>query len=217
MRTFPSVCASLLGVHCLYPSLVLSPNSSSSPREWISPQQLLFQAQKSRLCRATGKAHSSARGLLGAERSCRDEAYIKLFWRKNRKIGIPSEGGGCGAALPRADLAHQGVQSGAESLSRLKSAASISAVILGYTSWVPLFPVKEHFGCNSRSRLCVQLFFAFCWCNWWCQVLVCIFASLGRARHIQLSKYHILVGREEKATFSLGFVETVVSHLSPPF
>lgn len=39
---------------------------------------------------------------------------------------------------------------------------------------------------------------------------------LSGEQDIQLSKYHILVGREEKATFSLGFVETVVCHLSPP-
>lgn len=99
-----------------------------------------------------------------------------------------------------------------EPLNGLKSAASISTMILTHTLWVSLFSVKESFGC----RHCVQLFIALCWCNWWCQVPVHIFASLKRARHIQLSKYHVLVRRERKTTSSLGFVETVC-HLSPPF
>lgn len=69
----------------------------------------------------------------GGERSCREEAYIKLFLRNNRKIAISQEGGGCRAALPRADLAHQAVQWRTNSLKRLKSAASISTVILACT------------------------------------------------------------------------------------
>lgn len=59
VRAFPSVRASLLGVYCLCPLLVLSSSSSSSPREQISAQQLSSQAQKSRLHRAAGKLRGS--------------------------------------------------------------------------------------------------------------------------------------------------------------
>lgn len=72
-------------------------------------------------------------GCRAGERSFREEAYIKLFLRNNRKIAIPQEGGGCRAALPRADLAHQAVQWRTNSLNRLKSPASISTVILACT------------------------------------------------------------------------------------
>lgn len=143
-------------------------------------------------------------GCQESECSCKDEAYIKLFFffRNNRKIAIPQEGGD-------AKLLCQGQTSRARLCSCEPSLWidwNLQPPFPACTSCVPLFSVREHFGCNSRNTLCVQLFIAFCWCTWWCQVPVCIFVSLGEVRHTQLSKYHVLVGREEKATFSLGFV-----------
>lgn len=71
IRTFPSVSASPLGVHCLYPPLVLSSRSSPSPGERISaPLPVSEQLSPWGRWQAEGCAVGE---------SCGDGAWVKLL------------------------------------------------------------------------------------------------------------------------------------------
>lgn len=94
-------------------------------------------------------------GCRRGECSCREKAYINifLFVINNRKIAIPQEAEWCLAALPRTDHARQHVQLGTKSLNKLKSAASISTMILTHTLWISVLSVKKNFGCRDCAAV----------------------------------------------------------------